>query len=101
MLPDPSPVDRYETPDPDQEEAAINQERMADLEIEREEVKGQRYNTTETAPAASFVSSHSLLSCQCVLLYPVNTQPSNLQHDVALSQLFVVHQSVILPEPPA
>ena len=56
MLPDPSPVDRYEIPDPDQEEAAINQERMADLEIEREEVKGQRYNTTETAPAASFVS---------------------------------------------
>ena len=59
MLSDPSPVDRYETPDPDQEEAAINQERMADLEIEREEVKGQRYNTNETAPAASFVSSHS------------------------------------------
>ena len=41
-------MDRTRTPD--QEEAAINQERMADLEIEREEVKGQRHNTTETAP---------------------------------------------------
>ena len=49
-------MDRTRTPD--QEEAAINQERMADLEIRREEVKGQRHNTTETAPAASFVSSH-------------------------------------------
>ena len=74
MLPDPSPVDRYETPD--QEEAAINQERMADLEIRREEVKGQRHNTTETAAAASFVSSHSydlaIVSC----ITSVNTQPS-------------------------
>ena len=55
MLPDPSPVDRYETPDPDQEEAAINQERMADLEIEREDVKGQRHDIAETAYAATFI----------------------------------------------
>ena len=99
MLPDPSPVDRYETPD--QEEAAINQERMADLEIEREEVKGQRYNITETAPAASFIMSHSYDLAIVSYVSSVNTQPSNLQHDVALSQLFVVHQSVILPERPA
>ena len=64
------PVDRYETPD--QEEAAINQERMADLEIEREEVKGQRYNITETAPAASFIMSHCLRSHVCVLCHQFN-----------------------------
>ena len=31
---------------------------MADLDIRREDVKGQLHNTSETAPAASFVSSH-------------------------------------------
>ena len=56
MFRGPSSVDKSENPD--LEEAAINQERMADLEIEREDVKGQRHNTTETALAASFVSSH-------------------------------------------
>ena len=46
-------MDRTRTPD--QEEAAINQERMADLEIRREEVKGQRHDIAETAYAASFI----------------------------------------------
>ena len=31
---------------------------MADLDIRREDEKGQLHNTSETAPAASFVSSH-------------------------------------------
>ena len=38
--------------------------------------KNLRHNTTETAPAASFVSSHSLLSCHLCLISSVNTQPS-------------------------
>ena len=60
-----------------------------------------RYNITETAPAASFIMSHSYDLAIVSYVSSVNTQPSNLQHDVALSQLFVVHQSVILPERPA
>ena len=79
-------MDRYEIPD--QEEAAINQERMADLEIGREEVKGQRYNITETAPAASFIMSHLYDLAIVSYVSSLNTQPSNLQHDVALSQLY-------------
>ena len=67
-------MDKYEIPD--QEEAAINQERMGDLETEREEVKGQRHNTTETAPAASFVSSHSYELAIVSCITSVNTQPS-------------------------
>ena len=68
---------------------------MADLEIGREEVKGQRYNITETAPAASFIMSHLYDLAIVSYVSSVNTQPSNLQHDVALSQLYEAYFSLI------